>query len=181
VPMGTSAVDAAAHIKLLMLVNDVSLRAHATREMKTGFGWIQAKPSTAFSPVAVTPDELGAAWVNGRVELALRVERDGAWFGHPNGREMAFGFPDLIWYASYSRRLRPATIIGSGTFSNEDRAAGSACITERRAIELIDTGHTKTPFMTFGERVRIEMLDASGRSIFGAIDQAYARYDGTAC
>ncbi|MDB6013763.1 MAG: Fumarylacetoacetate hydrolase family protein [Gammaproteobacteria bacterium] len=177
VPMGTGALDAASHIKLLMLVNDVSLRTHAVREMKTGFGWIQAKPSTAFSPVAVTPDELGAAWVGGRVELALRVERDGEWFGQPNGREMAFGFPELLRYASYSRRLRPGAIIGSGTFSNEDRAAGSACITERRAIELIETGQAKTPFMRFGERVRIEMLAADGRSIFGAIDQAYVRYE----
>jgi fumarylacetoacetate (FAA) hydrolase len=177
VPMGSSAAAAHGHIKLLMLVNDVSLRAHAAREMKTGFGWIQAKPSTAFSPVAVTPDELGAAWVNGRVELPLRVERDGQAFGHPNGREMAFGFPDLIRYASYSRRLRAGTIVGSGTFSNEDRSVGSACITERRAIELLDGGQPKTPFMRFGERVRIEMLDTAGRSIFGAIDQEYVRYE----
>jgi len=179
VPMGTSAAEAHAHIKLLMLVNDVSLRAHAAREMKTGFGWIQAKPTTAFSPVAVTPDELGAAWVNGRVELPLHVKRDGQAFGRPNGREMTFGFPDLIRYASYSRRLRAGAIVGSGTFSNEDRSVGSACITECRAIELLDGGEPKTPFMRFGERVRINMLDAAGRSIFGAIDQMYVQYEGT--
>jgi fumarylacetoacetate (FAA) hydrolase len=173
VPMGTRASQAAPHIKLLMAVNDVSLRAHAPREMKTGFGWIQAKPSTAFSPVAVTPDELGDVWRQGRVSLPLRVFRDGEWFGHPNGREMTFSYLELIQYVSYSRRLSAGTIIGSGTFSNAAREAGSACIAERRAIEIIEQGEPKTPFLRFGERVRIEMLDAQERSIFGAIDQCY--------
>ena len=173
VPMGTSLLDAAGHIKLLMLVNDVSLRALANREMKTGFGWIQAKPSTAFSPVAVTPDELGAAWQDGRVQLSLQVQRNGEWFGHPHGGEMTFSFFRLIEHTAYSRTLRAGTILGSGTMSNAARTAGSACIAERRAIETLEQGGAKTPFMRFGERVRFEMLDAGGRSIFGAIDQRY--------
>ncbi len=179
VPMGTPKERAAAHIKLIMLVNDVSLRALAGREMKTGFGWIQAKPSTSFSPVAVTPDELGDAWVDGRVELPLQVTRDGGWFGHPNGREMTFNFHRLIEHVAYSRRLRAGTIVGSGTVSNAARSAGSACIAERRAIETLDQGAAKTPFLRFGERVRIEMSDTAGRSIFGAIDQRYVKHGGT--
>jgi fumarylacetoacetate (FAA) hydrolase len=176
VPMGTPKERAAAHIKLIMLVNDVSLRALAGREMKTGFGWVQAKPSTSFSPVAVTPDELGDAWVDGRVQLPLQVTRDGGWFGHPNGREMTFNFHRLIEHVAYSRRLRAGTIVGSGTVSNAARSAGSACIAERRAIETLDQGAAKTPFLRFGERVRIEMSDIAGRSIFGAIDQRYVRH-----
>jgi fumarylacetoacetate (FAA) hydrolase len=156
-----------------MLVNDVSLRALAPREMKTGFGWIQAKPSTAFSPVAVTPDELGAAWSDGRVNLPLQVSRGGTWFGQPNGREMTFNFFRLIEHTAYSRTLRAGTIIGSGTMSNAAREAGSACIAERRAIEILEQGSPTTPFMRFGETVRIEMLDAEGHSIFGAIQQKY--------
>ena len=175
VPMGTNQQSAAAHIKLIMLVNDVSLRAHAAREMKTGFGWVQAKPSTAFSPVAVTPDELGEAWQGGRVNLPLRVQRSGEWFGHPNGSEMTFNFFRLIEHTAYSRRLRAGTILGSGTVSNAARTAGSACIAERRAIEVIEHGAAKTPFLRFGERVRVEMLDSQGHSIFGAIDQRYVQ------
>jgi fumarylacetoacetate (FAA) hydrolase len=158
-----------------MLVNDVSLRALAGREMKTGFGWVQAKPSTSFSPVAVTPDELGPAWVDGRVELPLQVQRSGEWFGSPNGREMTFNFFRLIEHTAYSRALRAGTIIGSGTMSNAARSAGSACIAERRAIETLDQGGAKTPFLRFGERVRIEMCDPANRSIFGAIDQRYVK------
>jgi fumarylacetoacetate (FAA) hydrolase len=175
VPMGTSQAQAASHIKLLMLVNDVSLRAHAGREMKTGFGWIQAKPSSAFSPVAVTPDELGEAWVDGRVQLPLQVKRSGAWFGHPHGGEMTFNFFRLIEHTAYSRTLRAGTILGSGTMSNAARSAGSACIAERRAIETLDAGGATTPFLRFGESVRLEMFDAEQRSIFGAIDQRYVK------
>ncbi len=175
VPMGTTQAQAADHVKLLMLVNDVSLRALAGREMKTGFGWIQAKPSSAFSPVAVTPDELGDAWTDGRVHLPLQVQRSGAWFGHPHGREMTFNFFRLIEHSAYSRTLRAGTVLGSGTMSNAARSAGSACIAERRAIETLDQGGAKTPFMKFGESVRIEMLDANQRSIFGAIDQRYVK------
>jgi fumarylacetoacetate (FAA) hydrolase len=175
IPMGTPKEKVAPHIKLVMLVNDVSLRALAAREMKTGFGWVQAKPSTAFSPVAATPDELSEAWADGRVELPLQVRRNGEWFGHPNGREMTFNFFRLIEHAAYSRRLRAGTIIGSGTVSNASRDAGSACIAERRAIETLDLGGAKTPFLRFGERVRIEMFDTGNRSIFGAIDQRYVK------
>jgi fumarylacetoacetate (FAA) hydrolase len=175
VPMGTSREAAGPHVKLLMLVNDVSLRGFAAREMKTGFGWVQAKPSTAFSPVAVTPDELGEAWHDGRVHLSLEVERSGAWFGHPHGSEMTFNFFRLIEHTAYSRTLRAGTILGSGTMSNASRSAGSACIAERRAIEMLDQGAVKTPFMRFGERVRLQMRDAAGRSIFGAIDQTYVK------
>jgi fumarylacetoacetate (FAA) hydrolase len=175
VPMGCAKEHMENHIKLFMLVNDVSLRALAPREMKTGFGWVQAKPSTAFSPVAVTPDELGDSWQDGRVKLPLRIERSGAWFGHPNGAEMTFNFPRLIEHAAYSRRLRAGTIIGSGTVSNQSRNAGSACIAERRAIEVIDKGAATTPFLRFGERVKIEMLNERNESIFGAINQKYLR------
>jgi fumarylacetoacetate (FAA) hydrolase len=173
VPMGESRGRMADHIKLLMLVNDVSLRALAAREMKTGFGWVQAKPSTAFSPVAVTPDELGGAWIHGRVHLPLQVSRNGKWFGHPDGREMTFNFFRLIEHAAYSRALRAGTIVGSGTVSNASRDAGSSCIAERRAIEVLDKGTAQTPFMRFGERVRLEMLGPDRQSIFGAIDQQY--------
>jgi fumarylacetoacetate (FAA) hydrolase len=178
VPMGTPQDQVAPHVKLLMLVNDVSLRAFASREMKTGFGWLQAKPSSSFSPVAVTPDELGSAWVGGRVELPLQVRRSGEWFGHPNGNEMTFNFFRLIEHTAYSRCLRAGTVIGSGTVSNASRSAGSACIAERRAIETLDEGGAKTPFLRFGESVRIEMLDAAKRSIFGAIEQRYVKAGG---
>jgi fumarylacetoacetate (FAA) hydrolase len=177
VPMGTAKEKISPHIKLVMLVNDVSLRALAAREMKTGFGWVQAKPSTSFSPVAVTPDELGGSWQDGRVHLPLHLQRSGEWFGHPNGSEMTFNFFRLIEHAAYSRRLRAGTIVGSGTVSNASRSAGSACIAERRAIETLDLGAAKTPFMRFGERVRIEMFDAGNRTIFGAIDQRYVKHE----
>ena len=171
VPMRTRAGDAEPHVKLLLLCNDVSLRSYVSRELSTGFGFFNAKPSSAFSPVAVTPDELGDAWRGGRFELPLQVKWNGEWFGSPDAREMTFTFHQLIEHVTRSRRLSAGTIIGSGTVSNEDRSAGSACIAERRAIELIEQGEPRTPFMRFGDRVRVEMLDADGASIFGAIDQ----------
>lgn len=174
VALGTDAATAADHVQLVVLINDVSLRAHAGREIATGFGFINAKPSTAFAPVAVTPDELGDAWRDARVHLPLRVTRNDEWFGHPNGTEMTFGFDDLIAYAAHSRRLRAGTIIGSGTVSNADRSAGSACIAERRAIEMLDAGQPSTGFLQPGERVRLEVLDADGGSVFGTIDQRVA-------
>lgn len=175
VPMGTQAASALAHVKLVTIMNDVSLRVHGAREMKTGFGFIQGKPSSSFAPVAVTPDELGDAWREGRVHLPLRVSLNGNEFGHPNGSEMSFTFADLIQHAARTRRLRAATVIGSGTVSNSDRSVGSATIAERRVIELIEHGEMRTPYMRFGDRVRIEMKDASGRSIFGAIDNRTVR------
>ena len=172
VPLGTLAVDALAHVKLIMLANDASLRSLALLEMKTGFGWVHAKPATSFSPVAVTPDELGFAWRDGRVHLPVRVKWNDREFGHPHAGAMGFGFHQLIAHAAYSRNLSAGTIIGSGTVSNADyHDVGSACIAERRAIELADQGKVVTEYMRFGDRVRIEMLDAEGRSVFGAIDQ----------
>lgn len=171
VPMCASAEDAASRIKLIVQLNDWSLRAFGPREMRTGFGFLQAKPATAFTPVAVTPDELGDAWREGRVHLPLTVHWNGEWFGHPNGGEMNFSFPQLIAHAAATRRLGAGTILGSGTVSNADRAAGSACISERRVIELLDQGAMKTGFMKFGDTVRMESLDAAGRPLFGAIEQ----------
>jgi fumarylacetoacetate (FAA) hydrolase len=172
VPMGAPAGKALEHAKLLMLANDASLRSFALFEKKTGFGWIHAKPATSFSPVAVTPDELGGAWKNGRVHLPIEVAWNGSEFGHPNAGSMNFGFHELIAHAAYSRNLSAGTIIGSGTVSSPDyRHAGSACIAERRAIEIADHGKSVTEYMRFGDRVRIEMHDANGQSIFGAIDQ----------
>ena len=172
VPMGTPASSALDHVKLVMLANDASLRSFAAAEKKSGFGWIHAKPATSFSPVAVTPDELGPAWRGGRVHLPVRVEWNGRKFGRPNAGEMGFGFHDLIAHAAYSRNLSAGTIVGSGTISNDNYATvGSACITERRAIEMAERGAAVTSYMRFGDRVRIEVLDYGGRTIFGAIDQ----------
>ena len=172
VPMGTPAARALAHVKLVMLANDASLRSFAAAEKKSGFGWIHAKPATSFSPVAVTPDELRGAWRDGRLHLPVRIAWNGREFGRPNAGEMSFGFHDLIAHAAYSRNLSAGTIVGSGTIANHDYATvGSACITERRAIEMADHGAAVTSYMRFGDRVRIEVLDNDGRSIFGAIDQ----------
>jgi len=170
VPLGCSAEQAGEHIKLILQINDVSLRALAPREMKTGFGFLQAKPSSSFAAVAVTPDELGDAWRDGRVHLPLRVEWNGQWFGNPHGGAMNFSFPQLIAHAALTRRLGAGTLIGSGTVSNADRRVGSACIAERRAIEAIEQGGPKTPFMKFGDRVRMEAR-WQDKPVFGAIDQ----------
>jgi fumarylacetoacetate (FAA) hydrolase len=176
VPMGVKPEDAGAHIKLLMLVNDVSLRNLIPGELAKGFGFFQSKTWTAFSPVAVTPDELGDAWNGGSINLPLLTWRNGELFGHPNARTgMVFDFPQLIAHAAKTRPLAAGTIVGSGTVANDDRSVGSSCIAERRAIETIEDGAPKTPFLNFGDRVRIEMLDAAGDSIFGAIDQTVAR------
>jgi fumarylacetoacetate (FAA) hydrolase len=177
VPMGVSAKKAGEHIRLLMLANDVSLRNLVAGELDKGFGFFQSKPSSAFSPVAVTPDELGTAWDRGKVSLPLVVHVNGTLLGRPNaGVDMTFEFPKLIAHAARSRPLGAGAIIGSGTISNKDRSAGSACIAERRMLETIESREAKTPFLKFGDRVRIEMLDAGGRSLFGAIDQQVVRY-----
>jgi fumarylacetoacetate (FAA) hydrolase len=176
VPMGTSPDQARQHIKLLMLVNDWSLRNLIPAELAKGFGFYQSKPATAFSPVAVTPDELGAAWDGGKINLPLTIEINGAPFGKPEaGVDMTFDFPRLISHITKTRNARAGTIVGSGTISNYDRSRGSACIAERRTLEQIEHGKPVTPFLKFGDRVRIEMLDANGRSIFGAIDQKVVR------
>ncbi|HCT07203.1 fumarylacetoacetate hydrolase family protein [Pseudomonas sp. BIGb0164] len=171
VPMGCPVEQALQYVRLVLLVNDVSLRGFLLHEVSTGFGFLQAKPSSSFSPVAVTPHALGSAWRNGRVCLPLTVTWNQNWFGSPNGAEMSFSFADLIAHAARTRRLRAGTIIGSGTVSNLDCAAGSACISERRAIEMIEHGKPLTGFMNFGDRIRIEALDGDDQSVFGAIDQ----------
>jgi fumarylacetoacetate (FAA) hydrolase len=172
VPMQTSAEEAGQYIRLLMLVNDVSLRNLIPGELAKGFGFYQSKPSTAFSPVAVTPDELGDAFADGRFYLPLRTFLNGELFGEPDcGVDMTFDFRQLIAHVTKTRRLRAGTIIGSGTISNYDRSKGSSCIAEKRMLETIEHGKPSTPFMRFGDTVRIEMPDRSGKSIFGAIDQ----------
>lgn len=177
VPMGVTPEDAAKHIKLIMLVNDVSLRYLAKNELQKGFGFFQCKPATAFSPVAVTPAALGDAWKDGKVHLPLITHRGTELFGKPNaGVDMVFDFPTLIAHAARSRRLGAGTIVGSGTVSNKDRSVGSSCIVEKQTLEKLETGEVKTPFLQYGERVRIEMLDKNGKSIFGAIDQKLTQY-----
>ena len=172
VPYGCGAEEAGRHIRLVMLCNDVSLRNLIPAELAKSFGFFQSKPASAFSPVAVTPDELGPAWQGGKLHLPLLVEVNGARFGAPDaGTDMVFSFPQLIAHAARTRALAAGTDIGSGTVSNQDRSVGSACIAERRMLEQIEGGAPQTPFLKFGDRVRIEMKDAEGRSIFGAIDQ----------
>ncbi|WP_421982077.1 fumarylacetoacetate hydrolase family protein [Roseibium sp.] len=182
VPMGVSPEEARKAIQLVMIVNDVSLRGLIPAELGKGFGFFQSKPSSAFSPVAVTPDELGDAWQDGKLHLPLNVDLNGAPFGRAQaGVDMTFDFGQLIAHAAKSRNLGAGTIIGSGTVSNKldggpgkpvsEGGVGYSCIAEIRMIETINDGQAKTPFMKFGDTVRIEMLDADGHSIFGAIEQ----------
>ncbi len=187
VPMGVSATDALSHIELLMLVNDVSLRNLIPGELGKGFGFFQSKPSSAFSPVAVTPDELVEAWKDGKLLMPLLSFLNEDPFGRPDaGVDMTFDFGQLIAHAAKTRPLGAGTIIGSGTVSNkldggpgkpiEEGGVGYSCIAEVRMIETIDTGKPKTEFLRFGDRVRIEMRDGDGLSIFGAIDHEVQRY-----
>jgi fumarylacetoacetate (FAA) hydrolase len=177
VPMGVTPEQAAAHIKLVMLVNDVSLRNLIPGELAKGFGFLQSKPASAFSPVAVTPDELGAAWDGERVHLPLISRLNDTLLGRPNaGKDMNFDFPTLIAHAARTRELGAGSIVGSGTVSNRDATVGSSCLAERRMIETIAQGQPETPFLRFGDRMRIEMLDSAGNSIFGAINQRVVKY-----
>ena len=172
VPMGVTPAEAMAHIKLVVQINDWSLRALAGPEMKTGFGWIQAKPPCGMAPFAVSPDELGDNWRNGRVCLNLNVDWNGKRFGAANGEPMGFGFHELVAHAARTRDLVAGTVIGSGTVSNANfREIGSSCIAERRGIETIDEGAARTEFMRFGDTVRMEAVDAGGYAPFGAINQ----------
>ncbi len=172
VKQGDSPEAAGKQIRLLMLVNDVSLRLLIPKELSKGFGFFQSKPASSFSPVAVTPDELGDKWKSGTIHLPLRSELNGEFFGQPNaGVDMNFSLPELVSHAAKTRDLCAGSIVGTGTVSNRDRSVGSSCIMEVRMIEKIETGEFKTPFMQFGDRVKIDMLDESGNSIFGAIDQ----------
>lgn len=176
VPMGISADKAMNHIKLVVQINDWSLRVLAGPEMKTGFGWVQAKPPCAMAPFAITPDELGANWRDGRVCLDLNVEWNGTHFGNANGEPMGHGFHELVAHAARTRDLVPGTVIGSGTVSNANfREVGSSCIAERRGIEVIDLGEPKTEFMKFGDLVRMQALDAAGHAPFGTIEQQVVR------
>lgn len=177
VPMGISPEAAAGHIKLVMLVNDVSLRNLIPDELKENFGFVHGKPPSSFSPVAVTPEALGDAWDGAKLHGQVIVTHNGERFGQPDtGQDMYFDFPFLIAHAAKTRPLVAGTIVGSGTVSNRNPDAGSCCLAERRTIETIESGAPKTPFMAFGDRVQIEMLDGAGNSIFGVIDQKVVRY-----
>ena len=172
VPMGTTAEQAAKHIKLIVQINDWSLRGFALRESKIGFGWVQAKPACSVAPVAITPDELGDHWRDGRVDVPLVVDWNGERFGAAEGYQMTWSFPDHIAHAAKTRALCAGTIIGSGTVSNSNfREVGSSCIAERRGIETIDEGKPRTEFMKFGDRVRMEAKLPDGTLLFGMIDQ----------
>lgn len=172
VPMGVSVGDAGRHIQLLMLLNDYTLRALTRTELPKGFGFMQAKPTSSFSPVAVTPDELGAAWDGQKLSLPILSEVNGRQMGQPNaGVDMFFTYPQLIAHAARTRRLGAGTIIGAGSVSNQDAAAGFGCVAEARIHEEMTEGKAHTPFLRFGDVVRIDMLDAQGRSVFGAIRQ----------
>jgi fumarylacetoacetate (FAA) hydrolase len=173
VPMTATPADALRHVRLLMLVNDVSLRNLIPAELGKGFGFFQSKPATAFSPVAVTPDELGDAWREGRVHRPMTVHWNSKKVGQPDcGSDMVFHFGQLIAHAAKTRNLRAGSIVGSGTISNKDAKRGYCCIAEKRCLETIEHGAPTTEFMKFGDSVKIEMFDEAGKSIFGAIDQA---------
>jgi fumarylacetoacetate (FAA) hydrolase len=187
VPMGATREEAAAAIRLVVLVNDVSLRNLIPAELAKGFGFFHAKPSSALSPAAVTPDELGEAWDGGRLHLPLLSSLNGAPFGKPDaGADMTFDFPTLIAHAAKTRSLGAGTIIGSGTVSNKDGGGpgrpiaegglGYSCVAEQRTVEMILRGEARTPFMRFGDTIRIEMKDRAGHSIFGAIEQEVTAY-----
>ncbi|HYG66897.1 MAG TPA: fumarylacetoacetate hydrolase family protein [Anaeromyxobacteraceae bacterium] len=171
VPRGTAAADAGRHVRLLMLANDVTLRNLVPEELAKGFGFFQSKPATAFSPFAVTPDELGGAWKGGRVHLRLQVTWNGRRVGDVDGGEMHFSFFDLVQHLTKTRAYTAGTILGSGTLSNADRARGWSCIAEQRALEMIDGGVARTRFMRVGDTVELELRDAAGRNLFGTIRQ----------
>lgn len=172
VPMGVKSIDAGNHIKLLVLINDVTLRELIPSELAKGFGFVQGKPSSALSPVAVTVDELGDAWDGARLNLPLLTNLNSGWFGQPEaGEDMQFGFPDLLRHAAKTRKLSAGTLIGSGTVSNRDTGRGCSCLVEKRVLEIINNGQAETPYLQLGDQVRIEMLNRQGHSIFGAIEQ----------
>ena len=176
VPQGATPAQAAGHIQLVGLINDVSLRNLIPGELAKGFGFLQSKPRSALSPVFVTPDELGDAWRDSKVHLPLLTHINGAWFGAPEaGVDMQFNFAQLLAHAAKTRPLSAGTIVGSGTVANEDTSLGASCFAELRTVETLRDGKPSTPFMAFGDTVRIEMLDAGGASLFGAIEQRIAR------
>ncbi|MGZ5033926.1 MAG: fumarylacetoacetate hydrolase family protein, partial [Usitatibacter sp.] len=164
-------------VRLVTLVNDVSFRRLIPAELAKGFGFVNGKGANALAPVALTPDELGASWKDGKLHLALHCEVNGERLGDPNaGVDATFSLFDLIAHAAKTRELAPGTLVGTGTISNQDRATGFACLMEARLVEQVELGEPKTPFLKFGDRVKIEMRDAKGASLFGAIDQVVERY-----
>lgn len=175
VPMGTKADQAARYIKLFMLLNDVSLRNIIPAELKAGFGFLQGKPTSAFGPFAVTADELGSAWQDGRLKLDMLSYVNGQQFGNPDASEMYFSFYQLIEHAARTRTLSAGTILGSGTVSNKDSSRGVGCLSERRMLEQIETGSMKTSFLKFGDQVELDMLK-DGVSVFGRIKQTVRKY-----
>ena len=176
VPMAVTPQQAAAHIQLIGLVNDVSLRNLIPGELAKGFGFLQSKPRSALSPVFVTPDEFGEAWRGNKVHLPLLTHINGEWFGAPEaGEDMQFDFAQLVAHAAKTRPLIAGTIVGSGTIANQDTTRGASCFAEKRTVETLETGKPVTPFMRFGDSVRIEMLDRAGASLFGAIEQRIER------
>ncbi len=178
VPMGTKAEDALQYVKLLCVMNDVSLRGLIPAELKAGFGFFHGKPPTHFAPFFVTPDEIGDAWKDGRIHLKMQSWRNGEFHGDPDaGPEMFFGFHQLIEHAAKTRPLPAGTILGSGTVSNEDTSRGASCIAETRMLETINDGKPSTPFLSFGERVKID-VQQDGRSVFGVIDHVVEEYPG---
>ena len=171
-PLNADRIEAGKHIRLIVQINDWSLRKLAPAEMKTGFGWVQAKPPCGMAPVAVTPDELGPYWRDFRVDLSLNVKWNGEPFGAANGYPMSFGFDELVAHAAYSRRLVAGTAIGSGTVSNDAyREVGSSCIAERRGIEFVDHGEAKTDYMSFGDVVSMDVRLPDGTPVFGELRQ----------
>ncbi|NCT67465.1 MAG: FAA hydrolase family protein [Rhodanobacteraceae bacterium] len=172
VPMGVSPATAAQHIQLVGLVNDVSLRGLIPGELAKGFGFLQSKPRSALSPVFVTPDELGDAWQGEKLHLPMRTWINGKWFGEAEcGVDMQFSFAELVAHAARTRPLAAGTIVGSGTIANQDTAKGASCLAEQRTVETLRDGKPSTPFLKFGDTVRIEVTDAAGASLFGAIEQ----------
>ena len=179
VPMAVSTEQAAEHIQLIGLINDVSLRNLIPGELAKGFGFLQSKPRSCLSPVFVTPDELGEAWQDSKVHLPLLTHINGQWFGAPEaGVDMQFNFAQLIAHAAKTRPLSAGTLVGSGTVANEDTSLGASCFAEQRTVETLRDGKPSTPFMAFGDVVRIEMLDKSGNSVFGAIEQKILQQPG---
>lgn len=176
VPMAVTPAQAAEHIQLIGLVNDVSLRNLIPNELAKGFGFLQSKPRSALSPVFVTPDELGDAWQDNKVHLPLVTHINGAWFGAPEaGVDMQFDFAQLVAHAAKTRPLSAGTIVGSGTVANQDTSLGASCFAEKRTVETLETGKPITPFMSFGDVVRIEMRARDGADVFGAIEQRIER------
>ena len=177
VAMGVTSADAVQHIQLVGLINDVSLRGLIPGELAKGFGFLQSKPRSALSPVLVTPDELGAAWQGSKLHLPMRTWINGQWFGAAEcGVDMQFSFADLVAHVAKTRPLCAGTIVGSGTIANEDVSKGASCLAEQRTVETLAGGKPVTPFLKFGDSVRIEITDAAGASLFGAIEQTVTRY-----